>query len=85
MQEAGIEGFAISLGLYSTQEAAEAALAALKEKGVRSAVLAERPRKPAPAQIELHGPEAQAGEMRQLLAQAMPRAEPGGCGRSAAR
>ena len=30
-------------------------------------------------------PDAQAGEMRQLLAQAMPRAEPGGCGRSAAR
>ena len=85
MQEAGIEGFGISLGLYSTQEAAEAALAAFKEKGVRSAVLAERPRKPAPAQIEVHGPEAQAGEMRQLLAQAMPRAEPGGCGRSAAR
>ena len=85
MQEGGTDGFAISLGLFSTQEAAESSLAALKEKGVRSARLVERPRKSALARIEFQGPEAQAGEMRQTLGQVLPQAEPGACGRSTAR
>ncbi|MDR1936156.1 MAG: hypothetical protein LBS49_11375 [Candidatus Accumulibacter sp.] len=81
MQE-GADSFAISLGLFSTPGAAESTLAALRERGVRSARLAERPRNSGLAQIELVGPESQAGEARQALGQALPQAKPGVCARA---
>ena len=59
------DGFAISLGLFSTQAAAESTLAALRGKKVRSVRLVERPRKI--TQIEIRGPELQSAEMRQAL------------------
>jgi hypothetical protein len=81
MQE-GADSFTISLGLFSTPGAAESALAVLREKGVRSARLGERPHRSALSQIELTGPRSQAGEMRQALAEALPRARLGVCGRT---
>jgi hypothetical protein len=84
MQE-GADSFAISLGLFSTPGAAETALAALRERGVRSARIVERPRKLNLSQIEFLGPRAQAGAMRQLLGEAQPQAKLGACGRTAAQ
>lgn len=79
------DGFAVSLGLFSTQGAAESSLATLREQGVRSARIVERPRRPTPSQIELLGPRPQAGELRQLLGQALPQARQGACGRNTAQ
>ncbi|MDR3298968.1 MAG: SPOR domain-containing protein [Candidatus Accumulibacter sp.] len=84
MQEEGADSFAVSLGLFSTRAAAESALAALKGKGVRSAQLIERPRRPGLSQIEILGPEAQVGEMRQSLDRILPQAKPGACAQNAA-
>jgi hypothetical protein len=84
MQDTG-DGYAISLGLFSTQRAAEFTLAALRDKGVRSARMTERPRRSALSQIEILGPESQAMEMRQALDQALPQAKPGVCDRGAAQ
>lgn len=67
MQEGNADSFAVSLGLYSSRDAADTALAALKDKGARSARLTERPRKSSLAKIELRGPEAKADEMRVAL------------------
>ena len=80
----GADGFAISLGLFSTPGAAESALAALREKGVRSARLIARPHKSNPSQIEFLGPRTQAGEMRQIIGEAWPQAKLDACGRTAA-
>ncbi|MDR2113082.1 MAG: SPOR domain-containing protein [Candidatus Accumulibacter sp.] len=80
----GADGFAISLGVFSTRERAESTLAALRERGVRSSRLAERIRGSGLAQIEFAGPAAQAGEARQALVQALPQAKLGACGHGAA-
>jgi cell division septation protein DedD len=76
------DSFTISLGLFSTQGAAEFTLAALRDKGVRAVRMIERPRKSALSQIELLGPESQAMEMQQLLDQVLPQVKPGVCERS---
>jgi hypothetical protein len=78
------DAFAISLALFSTRAAAESTLAVLRGKGVRSARMTERPRRPAASRIEFKGPETQAGEMRRLIGRALPQAMPGDCIRSAA-
>ena len=83
IQPDSADNFVISLGLFSTQAAAESALAALRDKGVRSARIGERPRRPAVSRIEFSGPEAQAGEMRRLIGQALPQSVPGDCVQSA--
>lgn len=80
MQDSGASNLAISLGLYSTEVAAESALEALKAQGVRSAKVLERPSKPALAHIEVRGPEAQADEMRHAIGQSLPQAKLGACG-----
>ena len=79
VQENGPNNLAISLGLFSTPEAAESALEALREKGVRSAKVMERSIRPALAQLEVRGPEAQSGEMNQLLGEALPEAKRNPC------
>ena len=80
----GADSFAISLGLFSTPVAAESALAALREKGVRSARLIARPRKLNLTRIEFLGPRPQDGEMRQIIGEVLPQAILGACGRTAA-
>jgi cell division septation protein DedD len=82
MQEG--DGFSISLGLYSTQGAAESALGALKGKGVRSARLTTRPRKTSLSRMEFLGPEPQAEEMRRLIGEVLPRARMAACAQGAA-
>lgn len=79
VQESGANQLAISLGLFSSSDAATAALAALREKGVRSARIAERQIKPAVAQLELRAPEANAAELDQWLSQAAPDARRNAC------
>ena len=79
VQENGPNNLAISLGLYSSQEAAATALDSLREKGVRSAKVTERSLKPALAQLEVRGSDAQAEEMRQIVAQAAPQAKQATC------
>jgi cell division septation protein DedD len=79
------DGFSISLGLFSTQGAAESALGALKGKGVRSARLTTRPRKTSLSRMEFLGPEPQAGEMRRLIGEALPAARLAACAQGVAR
>ena len=79
VQESGANQLAISLGLFSSSDAATAALAALREKGVRSARITERQLKPALAQLELRVPESKAEEFDQWLAQAAPNVRRNAC------
>jgi hypothetical protein len=84
MQEGG-DGFLISLGLYSTQGAAESALGALKVQGVRSARVTARPRKTSLSRMEFSGVEAQAGEMRRLIGEVLPAARVNACAQGVAQ
>lgn len=79
VQESGPNNLAISLGLFSTEDAAAAALEALREKGVRSARMVERPGKATAVEMEIRGPEAQGDEMRLLIGQALPKARLASC------
>jgi len=79
VQESGPNNLAISLGLFSSKEAADVALDALRDKGVRSARVTERPHKPALAHVEIRGPETQAAEMNQIIGQVVPDARRGDC------
>ncbi len=79
VQESGANQFAISLGLFSSSDAATAALAKLREQGVRSARIAERQLKPPLAQLELRAPEEKAAELEQWLARTAPDARRSAC------
>lgn len=80
MQEGGANNLAISLGVFSSEAAAGSLLETLKEKGVRSAKVTERPGKPALAQVEIRGPDTQAEEMRKTVNEALPQVGQGACG-----
>jgi len=73
VQEPGPNRFAISLGIFSSKEAASERLAELREKGVRSAKVGERDVKPASGSLEIQGPEAQVDGVRQALSAAVPK------------
>lgn len=79
VQENGPNNRAISLGLFSSREAATSSLEMLRSKGVKSARIAERNAKPLSASLEIHGPEAQSEALRQALAEALPDSKPGAC------
>lgn len=79
VQENGPNNRAISLGLFSSRDAASAFLETLRDKGVRSARLAERAGKPASARLEIRGPGAQAEALSQALAGALPSVKPSAC------
>jgi len=83
VQENGPNNRAISLGLFSSREAATVRLEMLRTKGVRSARIAERNVKPLSASLEIHGPDAQAEALRQALAEALPESKPGACNNKA--
>ncbi|MBV2235422.1 MAG: hypothetical protein KUL75_07730 [Sterolibacterium sp.] len=51
----GEDRFAISLGMFSTPEAAANHLAAMQQRGVRTAVIEPRSRATGKAQVEIHG------------------------------
>ncbi len=79
VQESGPENLAISLGVFSTREAAMTALEALRGKGVRSARVGERPGKSALVQLELRGPASRSGELNALLGDLVPGARQEAC------
>ena len=54
VQESGPNNRAISLGLFSSKEAANSRLEALRSQGVKSAKVGERNVKPASASLEFH-------------------------------
>ena len=84
VQENGPNNRAISLGLFTTREAATARLEALRGLGVRSAKVGERGSRPASALLEIRGPQAQAEALRQALGEALPDVKFGECRKSAA-
>lgn len=67
VQDAGPNRYAISLGIFSSKEAAAERLAELREKGVRSAKVGARDLKPAIGALAMQGPEVQAELLRQAL------------------
>jgi hypothetical protein len=79
VQEDGPNNRAISLGLFSGPEAADAYLGTLRSKGVKSARVAERNVKPVSASLEISGPEAHAGLLRQAVAEVFPGSKPAVC------
>ena len=76
VQENGPNNRAISLGLFSTKEAANSHLEALREKGVKSAKVGERNSKPPSVVLELRGPKAQAEALWQPLIEVLPESKP---------
>ena len=72
VQENGPHKWAISLGLFSSKEAAAARLDALRSQGVKSARVGERKAKSVTAQLEINGPEAQFEPLRQAIAELLP-------------
>ncbi len=79
VQESGANIRAISLGLFSTKEAANSRLEALRGQGVKSAKVGERNAKPSSVSFELRGPEAQAEALRQVLLEALPESKAHAC------
>ncbi len=72
LHASGPNQYAISLGTYRTEEAANAGLEALRAKGVRSAKVGERKGKPINS-FEVRGPQPQAEMLRQAVAALLPR------------
>jgi hypothetical protein len=83
VQEDGPNNRAVSLGWFTSREAATASLEMLRTKGVKSARIAERNVKTLSASLEIHGPAAQAEALRQALANALPDSKPGACNNQA--
>ena len=79
VQESGPNNFAISLGLFSTSEAAESYLANLRDKGVRSARFSERSNRPVSMSLELRGPGSGVEALKKALSGGSPPAVPTAC------
>jgi hypothetical protein len=79
VQESGPNNRAISLGLFSSKEAAAAHLEMLRSKGVKSARVVERNVKPESASLEIRGPDEQADSLRQTIAESLPGSKPAVC------
>ena len=75
----GAMRFAISLGIFSSREAAEDRLEDLRAKGVRSAKVGERDVKPTQGSLEIRGPESQAESLREAVAEWSPKIKPTSC------
>lgn len=83
VQESGPHKWAISLGLFSSKEAATARLEALRNQGVKSARVGERKAKAVTALLEIKGPEAQFEPLRQTIAELLPDSRLAVCKKSA--
>ena len=79
VQESGPNNLAISLGLFSTSEAAESYLANLRDKGVRSARFSERSNRPVAMSLELRGPGSGVEALKKALSGGSPPAVPTAC------
>ena len=65
--------FAISLGIFSSRDAAEERLAELRAKGVRSAKVGERDTRPASGSLEIRGPEGRSEALRGAIGESVPK------------
>ncbi len=77
VQEAGVNHLALSLGVFSTEQAAKDRLEVLRGQGVRSAQVG--PRNPPPATIEARSSEAQIAALRKAAASLMPKNAAAAC------
>ena len=68
----GAQARAISLGVFSTRDAANARLEQLRSKGVRSAKIGERPAKATSYDLQINGPESSGEGARRLLGERLP-------------
>ncbi len=68
----GAQARAISLGVFSTRDAANARLEQLRGKGVRSAKIGERPAKATSYDLQINGPESSGEGVRRLLGERLP-------------
>ena len=85
VQDSGPNRLAISLGIFSSEEAAKERLDALRALGVRSAKSGERGAKPALVALEVAGPEAQQGALREAVQALLPEVGAGSCKSPAAQ
>jgi hypothetical protein len=80
VQEPGPDQRAISLGIFSTREAANERLDELRAKSVRTAKVGERNVKAASATLDLRGPRPEsAPAFASLIAETVPDAKPQSC------
>ena len=79
LQEPPAMRFAISLGVFSTREAAMERHADLRTKGVSAARVGERETRPATHLLELRGPEPRANAVRQAISGALPKVRVASC------
>lgn len=77
--DAGPNQLAISLGVFSTQSAANERLEALRTKGVSDARVGERNIRPALAALDVRGPQGQAESLREAALGILPKAKPASC------
>lgn len=77
VQESGANHLAVSLGVFSTEQAAKDRLDVLRGQGVRSAQMG--PRNPPPATIEARGAPGQADALRRAATVLLPRVPVTGC------
>lgn len=77
--DAGPNQYAISLGIFSSEEAASERLEALRVKGVKSARVGERSVKPALAAIVVNGPGTQTDALREAVVVLLPESKAGVC------
>lgn len=77
VQENGANRLAISLGVFSTEQAAKDRLDVLRSQGVRSAQMG--PRNPPPATVEARGAPGQADALRRAATSLLPRIPVTGC------
>jgi hypothetical protein len=81
LQDPGPNRFAISLGIFSSEQAAEERLEALRAKGVRSAKTGRRTTvRPEQLSLEATGPEPMLEAARQSVLQKMPDLKTVACG-----
>jgi cell division septation protein DedD len=79
VQDAGPNHLAISLGIFSSEEAARERLETLRAKGIKSARSGERSVKQALATLEVVGPEAQYEVLREAALLLLPEVKPATC------
>lgn len=77
--DAGANQLAISLGIFSTEEAAKQRLEELRAIGVKSARVGERSGKPALAAVAANGPAAQGDALREAVGALLPESKPVVC------
>lgn len=79
IQESGPNNHAISLGLFSTRDAADNYLETLRGKKVKSARVIEKNAKPASTTFEISGTESSLDALRQSISEVLPESRPTAC------